>query len=120
MLRRFNAGLARMRSEGLTGHWADTSCHAIFRPRDPQFEKVLHRLQHPAPATPQYSPHNNFPVFFGGKGTRQYATAPDNSTPLTSPTYKPGLIENWGNSIFLNRNNPHKLLRFIFFAPVFH
>ena len=49
--------------------------------------KILKRLCHPTPSTPQYSPHEHFPVIFGGKGTRQYATAPDLSPPLPSPTY---------------------------------
>ncbi len=50
-------------------------------------QKNLKRLCHPTPSTPQYSPHEHLPVIFGGKGTRQYATAPDLSPPLPSPTY---------------------------------
>ena len=33
---------------------------------------------------PQYSPHAHVPVKFGKKGTRQYATAPDNSPTLSA------------------------------------
>jgi hypothetical protein len=50
-------------------------------------EKILERLCHPSPSTPQYSPHEHFPITFGGKGTRQYATAPDLSPPLSSSKY---------------------------------
>ena len=50
-------------------------------------DKILHRLCHPPPTSPQYSPHEHFPITFGPKGTRQYATAPDTSPPLSSPTY---------------------------------
>ena len=50
-------------------------------------DKILHRLRHLPPITPQYSPHENFPIKCGSKGTRQYATAPDTSPPLPSPTY---------------------------------
>ena len=50
-------------------------------------EKILERLCHPSPSAPQYSPHEHFPITFGGKGTRQYATTPDISPPLSSPKY---------------------------------
>ena len=32
-------------------------------------DKILHRLCHPSPSAPQYSPHEYFPVIFGVKGT---------------------------------------------------
>jgi len=50
-------------------------------------DKILKRLKHPTPTSPQYSPHEHFPIKYGSKGKRQYATAPDSSPPLPSPTY---------------------------------
>ena len=50
-------------------------------------DKILQRLRHPPPTSPQYSPHEHFPIKYGSKGTRQYATASDSSPPLPSPTY---------------------------------
>ena len=49
--------------------------------------KMLKRLCHQPPLHPQHSPHEHFPIAYGEKGTRQYATAPDISPPLESPTY---------------------------------
>ena len=50
-------------------------------------DKILHRLRHPPPTSPQYSPHKQLPMKYGSKGTQQYVTAPDSSPPLPSPTY---------------------------------
>ena len=71
---------------GLNLHW-DYQNGFVDISMPGYIEKTLHRLQHPAPSSPQYSPHEHFPVVFGGKGTRQYATAPDTSPPLPSPKY---------------------------------
>lgn len=47
-------------------------------------QKVLQRLQHLPPTTPQYSPQHHIPIRYSTKGQRQYATQPD-SSPLLSP-----------------------------------
>ena len=44
---------------------------------------ALKRLNHVPQVTPQYSPHAHIPIQYGTKGTRQYATAPDLSPPLS-------------------------------------
>lgn len=47
-------------------------------------QQALQRLQHTPPSSPQYSPQQHIPIQYSTKGTRQYATQPDNS-PLLSP-----------------------------------
>ena len=47
-------------------------------------DRILKRLCHPTPSKSQYSLHERFPLIYCGKGTRQYATAPDSSIPSIS------------------------------------
>ena len=51
----------------------------------PKFvRKSLTRLQHKPDVHPQFSPHEHVPIQYGIKGTRQYATAPDDSPHLST------------------------------------
>ena len=51
----------------------------------PKFvRKSLTRLQHKPDVHPQFSPHEHVPIQYGIKGTRQYATAPDDSPYLST------------------------------------
>ena len=63
-------------------------------------DKIMKRLRHTPYKTPQYSPHEYFPVIYGGKGTRQYVTVPDSSPPLSSPTYIQQVV---GSSLYYDR-----------------
>ena len=45
-------------------------------------DKLLHRIGHPKPKSPQLSPHEYLPYIVGEKGARQYAALEDHSPPL--------------------------------------
>ena len=71
--------------------------------------KILDRLQHKPPSSPQYSPHAHVPIVYATKHTRQYATAPDTS-PLLSPTATKYIQSVTGSHLYYGRAIDYTIL----------
>ena len=71
--------------------------------------KMLDRLQHKPPSSPQYSPHAHVPIVYATKNTRQYATAPDTS-PLLSPKETKFIQSVTGSHLYYGRAIDYTIL----------
>ena len=100
--------LGRKNYCGLTFDWHyDDGYVDVSMPK--YVPESLQRLRYVINKSPQYSPHHHVPIQYGQKGTRKFATSPDDS-PLLSPKETKHVQSTTGSFLYYGRAIDYTIL----------